>query len=50
MNISICLIQIGTYIENYYKCLLSFVIFLTCGKTYVNWCNIGNKCVILSGY
>ena len=50
MNISICLIQIGTDIENYYKCLLSFVIFLTCGKTYVDWCNISNKRVILSGY
>jgi hypothetical protein len=36
VNISICLIQIGTYIENYYNCLLSFVIVLTCGKTCVD--------------
>jgi hypothetical protein len=50
VNISVCLIQISTYIENHYKCLLSFVIFLTCGKTYVDWCNISNKRVILSDY
>jgi hypothetical protein len=50
VNISTCLIKMGTYIENYYKCSLSFVIFLTCGKTCVDWCNISNKRVILSGY
>ena len=50
MNISICLIQIDTYIANYYNCLLSFVIVLTCDKTCVDWYNISNKRVILSGY